>query len=53
MSASKPVASTFDAALEAYLAGGDHERLLQTAGVVIDCNLPLDAASDNAEWNSK
>jgi hypothetical protein len=32
----------FDAALRAYLDGGDPERLLQAAGKVIDCNLPID-----------
>ncbi len=32
----------FDAALAAYLDGGDPERLLQAAGKVIDCNLPID-----------
>ena len=31
----------FDAALEAYLKGGSHEDLLQAAGKVIDCNLPI------------
>jgi hypothetical protein len=31
----------FDAALEAYLEGGNPERLLQAAGKVIDCNLPI------------
>ena len=31
----------FDAALEAYLNGGDPERLLQAASVVIECNLPM------------
>jgi hypothetical protein len=31
----------FDAALEAYLDGGDPERLLQAAGTVIDCDLPM------------
>ena len=33
----------FDAALAAYLDGGDPEELLQAAGKVIDCNLPLTA----------
>jgi hypothetical protein len=32
----------FDAALEVYLEGSDPERLLQAAGKVIDCNLPID-----------
>jgi hypothetical protein len=32
----------FDAALTAYLDGGDPERLLQAAGRVIDCDLPID-----------
>jgi hypothetical protein len=32
----------FDAALRAYLDGGDPQRLLQAAGKVIDCNLPID-----------
>ena len=31
----------FDAALEAYLEGSDPEELLQAAGKVIDCHLPL------------
>jgi hypothetical protein len=36
------VATDFDAALEAYLEGGDPERLLLAADNVIDCNLPID-----------
>ena len=31
----------FDAALEAYVEGGDPEELLQAAGKVINCNLAL------------
>jgi len=31
----------FDAPLEAYLEGSDPEELLQAAGKVIDCHLPL------------
>jgi hypothetical protein len=31
----------FDAALEAYVNGGGHEELLQAAGKVIDCDLPI------------
>jgi hypothetical protein len=31
----------FDTALVAYLEGGDPERLLQAAGVIIDCELPM------------
>jgi len=30
-----------DAALEGYVQGGDPEELLQAAGKVIECNLPL------------
>jgi hypothetical protein len=32
----------FDAALEAYLNGGDPEELLRAADMVIECNLPMD-----------
>jgi hypothetical protein len=31
----------FDAALVAYRYGADHDHLLQAAGKVIDCNLPI------------
>jgi hypothetical protein len=31
----------FDAALEAFLAGGDREALLRAAAMVIECELPL------------
>jgi hypothetical protein len=31
----------FDAALEAYLNGGNHEDLLRAAGKLIDCDLPF------------
>jgi hypothetical protein len=34
-------ATDFDAALEAYLAGGDSEALLRAAAIVIECELPL------------
>ena len=34
-------ATDFDAALEAYLAGGDSEALLRAAAIVIACELPL------------
>ena len=33
----------FDAALEAYLEGGDPEDLLRAAGMVIGSTIPLDA----------
>jgi hypothetical protein len=33
----------FDAALEAYIQGGNPEELLQAAGKVVDCNLRIDA----------
>ncbi|HWE18128.1 MAG TPA: hypothetical protein VG758_13245, partial [Hyphomicrobiaceae bacterium] len=38
----------FDAALEAYLKGGDPERLLLAADNVIDCNLPIDPKHTDA-----
>ena len=31
----------FDAALEAFLSGGDREALLRAAAIVIRCELPL------------
>jgi hypothetical protein len=31
----------FEAALEAYLNGGDPEDLLRAAGMAIECNLPM------------
>ena len=34
-------ATDFDAALEAFLAGGDREVLLRAAAIVIHCELPL------------
>jgi hypothetical protein len=34
-------ATDFDAALEAFLGGGDREALLRAAAIVIDCELPL------------
>jgi hypothetical protein len=34
-------AMDFDAALEAYLNGGDPEGLLRAAAMVIECNLPM------------
>ena len=34
-------ATDFDAALEAFLAGGDSEALLRAAAIVIECELPL------------
>jgi hypothetical protein len=34
-------ATDFDAALDAYLAGGDCEALLRAAAIVIECELPL------------
>ena len=34
-------ATDFDAALEAYLAGGDSEPLRRAAAIVIECELPL------------
>ena len=37
-------AVAFDAALEAYLQGAHPEHLLQAAGMVIDCTLPIDRA---------
>ena len=41
ISREEAVCIAFDAALEAYLDGGDPERLLQVAGMVIDCDLPM------------
>ena len=34
-------ATDFDAALEAYLYGGDCEALLRAAAIVLECELPL------------
>ena len=34
-------ATDFDAALDAYLAGGDSEALLRAAAMVLECDLPL------------
>lgn len=41
----------FDAALRAYLDGDDPERLLQAAGKVIDCGLPI--APEHADTISR
>ena len=35
-------AITFDAALEAYINGGDAEELLRAAALVLGSNIPLD-----------
>jgi hypothetical protein len=56
MSRNSPVRETsgaidFDAALEAYLDGGNHEELLRAAGKVIDCDLPF--AAEHADTISK
>ena len=34
-------ATDFDAAFEAFLAGGDSEALLRAAAIVLECELPL------------
>ena len=44
-------ATDFDSALEAYLNGGGYEELLQAAGKVIDCDLPI--APEHADTISK
>ena len=36
-------ATDFDAGLQAFLEGGNPEELLRAAGLVINCNLPMDA----------
>ena len=46
-------ATDFDAALEAFLAGGDSEALLRAAAIVLECDLPLPQVHTDAISNGR